>query len=81
MMVRIARHTVAALVREKRTFYVAACAKMHLPVSQWEPCAVPFHLLLREAVARREPNASSKRKHCPRRASCTPTPTTGRDDK
>jgi len=43
-------HTVAALVREKRTFYVAACAKMHLPVSQWEPCAVPFHLLLREAT-------------------------------
>mmetsp|Transcript_86553 Transcript_86553/g.242403 ORF Transcript_86553/g.242403 Transcript_86553/m.242403 type:complete len:1312 (-) Transcript_86553:80-4015(-) len=38
-------HTAAALVREGHTFYATACMRMHLPVPEWEPCAVPFTYL------------------------------------
>jgi len=38
-------HTAAALICERRTFYVACVANMHLSVGEWEPCAVPFSFL------------------------------------
>lgn len=38
-------HTAGALVCERQTYYVASCASMHLPVVDWEPCAVPFSYL------------------------------------
>lgn len=38
-------HTAAALLCERRSFYVASCAEMHLPVADWVPCAIPFSSL------------------------------------
>jgi len=47
-------HTAAALVCEKRTFYVACCAGMHQPVEDWEPCAIPFSFLYPKSSGERE---------------------------
>ncbi|CAK0904201.1 unnamed protein product [Prorocentrum cordatum] len=35
-------HTAAALLCERRTFHLASCIDMHLPVAEWKPCALPF---------------------------------------
>eukprot|EP00928_Gymnodinium_smaydae_P020275 TRINITY_DN17842_c0_g2_i2.p1 TRINITY_DN17842_c0_g2~~TRINITY_DN17842_c0_g2_i2.p1 ORF type:complete len:1219 (+),score=232.07 TRINITY_DN17842_c0_g2_i2:69-3725(+) len=56
-------HTAAALVCEKRNFYVASCADMHLPVADWAPCAVPFSFLC-PASASREGGQSPEKPSC-----------------
>jgi len=46
--------TAGALVFERRTFYVASCMDMHLPVAEWQPVALPFSALYPASACGRE---------------------------